>query len=119
MKTKILNTIGILAIALSAGTASAQTVPNSFSYQAVITAEDGSPVSNHDITVEVSIKQGTDCENGSCPTLWQELHSPKTNEFGSFSIEIGDGNAINTTAGSLSKYTDINWLDTKNGYYYM
>lgn len=119
MKTKILNTIGILAIALSAGTASAQTVPNSFSYQAVITAEDGSPVSNHDITVEVSIKQGTDCENGSCPTLWQELHSPKTNEFGSFSIEIGDGNAINTTAGSLSKYSDINWLDTKNGYYYM
>lgn len=119
MKTKFLNTIGILAIALSAGTASAQTVPNSFSYQAVITAEDGSPVSNHDITVEVSIKQGTDCENGSCPTLWQELHSPKTNEFGSFSIEIGDGNAINTTAGSLSKYSDINWLDTKNGYYYM
>lgn len=119
MKTKILNTIGILAIALSAGTASAQTVPNSFSYQAVITADNGSPVSNHDITVEVSIKQGTDCENGSCPTLWQELHSPKTNEFGSFSIEIGDGNAINTTAGSLSKYSDINWLDTKNGYYYM
>lgn len=119
MKTKFLNTIGILAIALSAGTASAQTVPNSFSYQAVITAEDGSPVSNHDITVEVSIKQGTDCENGSCPTLWQELHTPKTNEFGSFSIEIGDGNAINTTAGSLSKYSDINWLDTKNGYYYM
>ncbi|MBQ4406868.1 MAG: tail fiber domain-containing protein [Bacteroidales bacterium] len=119
MKTKFLNTIGILAIALSAGTASAQNLPNSFSYQAVITADDGTPVSNHDITVEVSIKQGTDCENGSCPTLWQELHSPKTNEFGSFSIEIGDGNAINTTAGSLSKYSDINWLDTKNGYYYM
>ena len=42
MKTKFLNTIGILAIALSAGTASAQTLPNSFNYQAVITAEDGS-----------------------------------------------------------------------------
>lgn len=120
MKTKILNTIGILAIALSAGTASAQNLPNSFSYQAVITAEDGSPVSNHDITVEVSIRQGDNCESGnSCPVLWQELHAPKTNEFGSFSIEIGDGNAINTTAGSLSKYSDINWLDTKNGYYYM
>ena len=119
MKTKFLNTIGILAIALSAGTASAQTLPNSFSYQAVITADDGSPVSNHNITVEVSILQGNDCEDGSCPTLWQELHSPKTNEFGGFSIEIGDNNAINTTAGSLSKYSDIDWLDTKNGYYYM
>ena len=119
MKTKFLNTIGILAIALSAGTASAQTLPNSFSYQAVITADDGSPVSNHNITVEVSILQGNNCEDGSCPTLWQELHSPKTNEFGGFSIEIGDNNAINTTAGSLSKYSDIDWLDTKNGYYYM
>ena len=119
MKTKFLNTIGILAIALSAGTAGAQTLPNSFNYQAVITSEDGSPVSNHDITVEVSIRQGNDCENGSCPTLWQELHSPKTNDFGSFSIEIGDQNAINTTSGSLSKYSDIDWLDTKNGFYYM
>ena len=119
MKTKFLNTIGILAIALSAGSASAQTLPNSFSYQAVITADDGTPVSNHDITVEVSILQGNDCENGSCPTLWQELHSPKTNDFGGFSIQIGDLNAINTTGGSLSKYSDIDWLDTKNGFYYM
>lgn len=119
MKTKFLNTIGILAIALSAGTAGAQNLPNSFNYQAVITADDGTPVSNHDITVEVSILQGNDCENGSCPTLWQELHSPKTNDFGSFSIEIGDNNAINTTAGSLAKYSDINWLDTKDGFYYM
>ena len=120
MKTKFLNTIGILAIALSAGTASAQNLPNSFNYQAVITADDGTPVSNHDITVEVSILQGHDCENGSCPTLlWQELHSPKTNDFGSFSIEIGDNNAINTTAGSLAKYSDIDWLDTKDGFYYM
>ena len=118
MKTKFLNTIGILAIALSAGTASAQNLPNSFNYQAVITADDGTPVSNHDITVEVSILQDNDCENG--PTLlWQELHSSKTNDFGCFSIEIGDNNAINTTAGSLSKYSDIDWLDTQNGFYYL
>ncbi|MCR5454436.1 MAG: tail fiber domain-containing protein [Bacteroidales bacterium] len=124
MKTKVLNTIGILALAASIHTANAQTsMPNTFSYQAVITAEDGTPVRNHDITVEVSIRQG-DCEtntetNTSCPVLWQELHAPTTNEFGSFSIEIGDNNAINTTAGSLSKYSEINWLDTKNGFYYL
>lgn len=119
MKTKTLNTIGILALALSSGAAFAQNVPNSFSYQAVISAEDGSPVSNHQITVEVSIKQGNDCEDNTCPVLWQELHSPKTNDFGSFSIEIGDKNAINTTGGSLSKYSDIDWLNTTNGNYYM
>ena len=119
MKTKTLNTIGILALALSSGAAFAQNVPNSFCYQAVISAEDGSPVSNHQITVEVSIKQGNDCEDNTCPVLWQELHSPKTNDFGSFSIEIGDKNAINTTGGSLSKYSDIDWLNTTNGNYYM
>lgn len=119
MKTKTLNTIGILALALSSGATYAQTVPNSFSYQAVISAEDGSPVSNHQITVEVSIKQGNDCENSTCPVLWQELHSPKTNDFGSFSIEIGDNNAINTTGGTLSKYSDIDWLNTTKGNYYM
>ncbi|MBQ1698337.1 MAG: tail fiber domain-containing protein [Bacteroidales bacterium] len=120
MKTKFLNTIGILALAATINTASAQTMPNTFSYQAVITTEDGSPVSNHEVTVEVSIKQGNDCENNSsCPVLWQELHSPTTNEFGSFSIEIGDSKAVNTTGGELSKYSDINWLDTKKGNYYM
>lgn len=120
MKTRIINTIGILALAASIHTATAQTLPNTFSYQAVITAEDGSPVSNHDITVEVSIRQGDNCESGnSCPVLWQELHAPKTNEFGSFSIEIGDPNAISTTGGSLASYSKIDWLDTKKGNYYM
>lgn len=121
MKTKILNTIGILALAATINNTAAQTtVPNTFSYQAVITNEDGSPVSNHDITVEVSIRQGNDCEtNTSCPVLWQELHAPKTNEFGGFNIEIGDSKAISTTSGSLSKYSDINWLNTTAGSYYM
>ena len=123
MKTKFLNTIGILAIALSAGTATAQTltVPNTFSYQAVITKEDGTPVADHDITVEVSIKQGSGCETNpdACQTLWQELHSPRTTSFGSFSINIGDPDAINTTGGTLDKYSDIKWLDTNNGQYYM
>ena len=121
MKTKVLNTISILALALAAGSANAQTVPNTFNYQAVITAEDGTPVSNHDITVEVSILQGNNCDAdpSSCTYLWQELHTPKTNDFGSFSIEIGDNNAINTTGGTLSKYSDIQWLDTQQGSYYM
>lgn len=121
MKTNIINTIGILALAIAAGSANAQTVPNSFNYQAVITSEDGTPVSDHNITVEVSILQGNGCDAdpSSCTTLWQELHSPKTNNLGGFNIEIGSNDAINTTGGSLSKYSDIQWLDTQKGYYYM
>ena len=40
MKTRLLNTIGILALALASGAAHAQTLPNTFNYQAVITFRD-------------------------------------------------------------------------------
>lgn len=122
MKTKFLNTIGILALtAATFGTASAQTTPSTFSYQAVVTAEDGSPVGDHDLAVEVTIYQGNGCEAdpSSCTTLWQELHSPKTNAFGGFSIEIGDPAAINTTGGTLDNISKIDWLNTTSGSYYM
>lgn len=119
MKNYAKHIIGIMALAMAGSQATAQSLPNSFNYQAVINAEDGSPVSNKDITVEVSILQGNDCENSSCPVLWQELHSPTTNDFGLFSVEIGADNAINTTGGTLSKYSDIDWLNTTDGYYYL
>ena len=32
-------------------------LPNTFNYQAVINAEDGSPVANKDITVEITVLQ--------------------------------------------------------------
>lgn len=117
----ILNIIGVMALAMASHTAMAQELPDSFNYQAVINAEDGSPVANKDITVEISIMQGSNCDNnpGGCNVLWQELHTPKTNEFGLFSVEIGDKNAINTTGGSLDKYDDIRWMDLTDGCYYM
>ena len=83
-------------------------------------ADDGSPVAAKKITVEVSILQGTDCDqNNSCPVLWQELHYPTTSDFGLFSIEIGASSATNTYAGSCAQYSDINWLDVSQGYYYL
>jgi|GEM_PF-2573522 len=107
-------------LATAGATASAQDLPNSFNYQAVINSDDGNPVANKDITVEVSILQGTDCDqNKSCPVLWQELHTPTTNEFGLFNIEIGSSSAKNTHQGSVASYSDIKWLDVTDGYYYM
>lgn len=99
----------------------AQDLPNSFNYQAVINAEDGSPVSNKELTTEVSILQGSDCEENpsGCTLLWKELHFPKTNDFGLFSLEIGASTAINTREGTAAAYTDINWLDVSGGYYYL
>lgn len=122
MNTNII-TKGILATAVISALAtgaSAQQLPSSFNYQAVVNAEDGSPVAAKKITVEVSILQGTDCDkNSSCPVLWQELHYPTTSDFGLFSIEIGASDATNTLAGSCSQYSDIDWLDVSQGYYYL
>lgn len=107
-------------ISMLATSLSAQQLPSSFNYQAVVNADDGSPVAAKKITVEVSILQGTDCDkNNSCPVLWQELHYPTTSDFGLFSIEIGASSATNTYAGSCAQYSDINWLDVSQGYYYL
>lgn len=114
----IFSTAIIAAIATGA---TAQQLPSTFNYQAVVNADDGSPVAAKKITVEVSILQGNDCENnpGACPVLWQELHYPTTSDFGLFSIEIGAPSATNTYAGSQANYSAINWLDVSQGYYYL
>ncbi|MBO4371510.1 MAG: tail fiber domain-containing protein [Bacteroidales bacterium] len=117
--TKGIFTTAIIA-AIATG-ATAQQLPNTFNYQAVVNADDGSPVAAKKITVEVSILQGNDCENNpsACPVLWQELHYPTTSDFGLFSIEIGAQSATNTYAGSMANYSAINWLDVSQGYYYL
>lgn len=118
-RISIKHILGALAIAMSQQ-AMGQNLPNSFNYQAMINADDGSPIANKDITVEISILQGSECDNGgTCAILWQELHSPKTNDFGLFNVEIGSSDAINTMTGSMKKYSDIEWLNTTGGYYYM
>ncbi len=120
MKTDIRHILGALAIAAMSSQALAQSLPNSFNYQAMINADDGSPIANKDITVEISILQGSGCDDGgTCAILWQELHTPTTNDFGLFNVEIGSSNAINTMTGSIKKYSDIDWLNTSGGYYYM
>lgn len=108
-------------MAVAAGSqASAQNLPETFNYQAMINADDGSPIANKNITVEVSILQGKDCNNGgTCPTVWQELHTPSTNDFGMFNIEIGSADAINTMGGTAKKYSDIDWLNVSNGEYFL
>lgn len=113
----IFSTAIIAAIATGA---TAQQLPSTFNYQAVVNADDGSPVAAKKITVEVSILQGNDCENNpGCPVLWQELHYPTTSDFGLFSIEIGAPSATNTYAGSQANYSTIDWLDVSQGYYYL
>ncbi|MEA3450543.1 MAG: hypothetical protein U9Q83_01415, partial [Bacteroidota bacterium] len=93
--------------------------PETFNYQAVARNNDGSPIVNTEISIEVSIIQGNGCETspGTCNLIWQELHFPTTNEFGLFSINIGDGQ--NTFAGSVATFNLIDWNDFSLGNYFV
>ncbi len=96
----------------------AQTIPETFNYQAVARANDGSPIINQEVILEISITQGTNCETATgCNVVWQEIHNPTTNEFGLFSIQIGNGQT--TYEGSATNFTDINWYDVASGNYFM
>ena len=93
--------------------------PTAFNYQAVARNNDGTPIANKQLAVEVSILRGNDCINnsGGCELLWQEVHFPTTNEFGLFNIEIGNGQS--TYAGSLSSFDQIDWQDFSAGNLYL
>ncbi len=116
---KKLTIILFIIFLASQGFLNAQTFPGTFNYQAVARNDDGSAIENTEIIVEVSILQGSDCavSPGSCNLIWQELHYPKTNEFGLFSINIGSGQ--NTFAGSASAFDGIDWNDFSAGSYFL
>jgi len=96
----------------------AQTIPETFNYQAVARADDGSPIINQEVILEISIVQGTNCETATgCNVVWQEIHYPTTNEFGLFSIQIGNGQT--TYEGSATNFTDIDWYNVASGNYFM
>jgi len=96
----------------------AQTIPETFNYQAVARANDGSPIINQEVILEISITQGTNCETATnCNVVWQEIHYPTTNEFGLFSIQIGNGQT--TYEGSATNFTDIDWYNVASGNYFM
>ncbi len=116
-KNKIFFTIILIVFSISL--TFAQTYPETFNYQAVARNDDGTAIVNEQIVVEVTVLQGTDCDDneGACNIVWQELHYPVTSEFGLFSIDIGDGQ--NTFAGSSVDFPSINWNDFTSGNYFL
>ncbi len=108
----------IIILALITQFVSAQNYPKTFNYQAIARNNDGTPIAQKEIIVEVTILKGDDCdENGSCNVVWQELHSPVTNDIGLFSVNIGSGQ--NTFAGSESDFLNINWNNFSDGNYFL
>jgi hypothetical protein len=79
--------------------------PQAFQYQAIARASNNLPIISQAIGVKISIISGS-------PTgaiLYVETHAPSTNQFGLFTLEIGQGTVANGT------FNTIDW--GANGHY--
>ncbi len=79
-------------------------VPQGISYQAVARDQSGDVLKNTNMTVRLAILQGG--PDGT--VVWQEDHPVTTNDFGLFSLMIGDPGA-SVTGGNLSSFDEIDW----------
>ena len=87
-----------------------QGVPQNLNYQAVARDDNGYPIVDRNIVVEITIH--ADSETGEI--VWQETHYKKTNEFGLFNLLIGSGVSTSSST-AVAKFSNINWA--KRDYY--
>ena len=85
--------------------------PQEFNYQAVARDSEGALLETQDIDVRIGIRAGT--ETGTL--VWEETHSVSTNEYGLFTLKVGDPTATAGT-GSLGSFSEIDW---STGAYYL
>ena len=73
------------------------------SYQAVARDASGATLVNQTLDIQLSIIAGS--SSGSI--VWQEQHNVTTNNYGLFTIIIGQG--ISTGMGSQASFADVDW----------
>ena len=94
-------TLLLLGLLLSATILWSQT-PNEFNYQAVARTSAGLIMEDQNISVEISIM-----ESGSA--VYTEEHAVTTNQFGLFTLSIGDGTA------TLGDFATVDWTSGSYG----
>jgi len=73
---------------------------NGINFKALVTDADGNPLANQTINVMVEIQSGFNL-------LWSEEHTGVTTDnYGIFSIRIGEGNR---TGGSVNQFDEMDW----------
>ena len=70
---------------------------NGFSYQSILRDNNGTPVANQDLSIEIEISQGTNGIN-----IYEESHNVTTNFVGIINLIIGSGS-------SIDEISDILW----------
>ena len=85
--------------------------PQGFNYQAVARDASGNELASQSIDVKIGIRLGS--ETGTL--VWEEIHAVTTNEFGLFTLKIGD-TEVTVGSGTLGSFSEIVW---SSGTYYM
>jgi len=78
--------------------------PQGFNYQAVARDNGGELLASQTIDVKIGIRAGS--ESGTL--VWEETHTVMTNEFGLFTLMIGDPEA-QQGSGSAATFSEIEW----------
>jgi hypothetical protein len=105
MKKRIITLLSAMLMLLFVCELSAQ-VPQAFNYQAVARDNTGALIKTHAIGLRLSILKGS-----SAGTLvYEETQSTTTNNFGLFTVAIGQGSVVTGTFGTIDWSTGSYWL---------
>lgn len=92
-----------LVFSLTSSILWSQSLTQGFKYQAIARDASGNELTNKNITVQLSVIQG----EAVGPVVWQETHSPTTNEYGLYDLIVGQGGS--TGSGSAPYFSDVDW----------
>ena len=109
--------LAFLLVVFSEHLTGAQTVPQGINYQAVARDDNGAELLNQTIDVRFSVRQTT----ATGTVVYEETHATSTNQYGLFSLVIGQGSAQVGTFSSIDWGSDAHFLQVEvdpdgNGY---
>lgn len=84
-------------------------VPQKFNYQAVLRNNTGVIVSNQKISIKIEVLQ---IDANQTSILYAETHTPTTNTYGLFNIQIGGGSIVSGNLSSMNWSTGNKYLRT-------
>jgi hypothetical protein len=116
---KLLRQVGTLLLYAISLTLSSQTIPQGISYQAVALDPNGHPVigvdptgqpiENAEINVRIAVLDGTP----TGPVLYEEQHTVLTDQYGLFTLTIGEGLVASGAFNAIDWASDKKYLQTK------
>jgi len=84
-------------------------VPQKFNYQAVVRNNTGVIVANQKIAIKIEVLQ---IDSTQTSVLYAETHTPTTNAYGLFNIQIGNGTIVSGNLSSMNWGTGKKYLRT-------